>query len=222
MTAGEIATMIDHTLLAPDATRVRIHELCDEAARYGFATVCVNGVWAREAAEALRGSDVKVCSVVAFPLGAAATAAKRAEAEIALDDGAAEIDMVLDVGGLLWGDDARVREDVEAVARAVHARGGLLKAILETGLLDERRIVRACEIALAGGADFVTTSTGFGPRGATVEDVRLMRATVGDACGVKASGGIRTLEEAVALVEAGATRLGTSRSLAIVGENSRG
>lgn len=213
----ELARLIDHTLLAPGATRDEIVRLCEEARTHGFATVCVNGVWVREAAVALDGSAVRVCAVAGFPLGASATRVKRYEAEAALDDGAVEIDMVLDVGGLKGGDDARVRDDVEAVAEAVHARGGLLKVILEMGLLSSDEKVRACWLAVAAGADFVKTSTGFGPGGATVADVELMRRTVGPAIGVKASGGIRTLEDALALVAAGATRLGTSRGVALVG-----
>jgi deoxyribose-phosphate aldolase len=211
-----VARMIDHTLLAPDATRDRVVRLCEEAARYGFATACVNGVWARDAAAALAGSGVGLCVVAGFPLGASSTAAKRAEAEAALDDGANEIDMVLDIGGLKGGDEARVGRDIAAVAEALRARGAVLKVILETCLLSEPEKVRACEIAVAAGAHFVKTSTGFGPSGATVGDVALMRRVVGPDVGVKASGGIRTLGEARALVAAGATRLGTSRSVAIV------
>jgi deoxyribose-phosphate aldolase len=212
----QLAPLIDHTLLAPAATRDDVLRLCREAVEHGFAAVCVNGVWVREAALAVAGSEVRVCTVAGFPLGASASAVKRFEAVTALDDGAAEVDMVLDVGGLKGGLDSRVGDDVAAVVEAVHARGGLVKVILETGLLDEDEKVRACRLALAAGADFVKTSTGFGPGGATVSDIALMRSTVGPGVGVKASGGIRTAEDARALVAAGATRLGTSRGVEIV------
>ena len=159
----------------------------------------------------------RICSVVGFPLGASSTAAKRAEAEAAVADGAVEIDMVMDLGGLESEDDERVRADVAAVADAVAARNGLLKVILETALLDDDDVVRACRIAVEGGAHFVKTSTGFGPGGATVHAVQLMRKTVGPEIGVKASGGIRTFEDALAMLEAGANRLGTSQGIAIVG-----
>ena len=213
--------MIDHTLLAPGATRDEVRRLCAEAVTHGFGAVCVNGVWVAEAARALEGSEVRVCAVVGFPLGASAAGAKRFEAERALEDGAVEIDMVLDLGALKSGDDARARDDVRSVAEAVHARGGLLKVIVETGLLDEDEKVRACRLAVEAGADYVKTSTGFGPGGATVDDVALMRRTVGPDVGVKASGGIRSFEDATALVAAGATRLGTSRGVSIVSD-SRG
>lgn len=218
---SEIARMIDHTLLAAGATRDEIGRLCAEAVEHGFGAVCVNGVWVAEAARALEGSGVRVGAVAGFPLGASATAVKRFEAERAIEDGAVEVDMVLDLGALASGDDVRARNDVRAVAETVHARGGLLKVIIETGLLDEDQKVRACLVSVEAGADFVKTSTGFGPGGATVADVELMRRTVGPRVGIKASGGIRSFEDAVALVAAGATRLGTSRGVAIVGD-SRG
>ena len=217
VTKHEIARLIDHTLLAPTATRDQIRQLCLEAVELGFGAVCVNGVWVLEAARLLAESEVKVCSVVGFPLGASATAAKRAEAEAALSDGAVEIDMVMDLGGFESEDDDRVRADIAAVADTVAARNGLLKVILETALHDDVDIVRACRLAVEGGAQFVKTSTGFGVGGATVDAVRLMRQTVGPEIGVKASGGIRTFENAVAMFEAGANRLGTSQGLAIVG-----
>jgi deoxyribose-phosphate aldolase len=208
--------MIDHTLLAPDATRAQIRELCEDAASYGFATVCVNPVWVREADCMLEGTGVGVCAVVGFPLGASTTPVKRLEAETAVVDGACEIDMVMDIGALKGGDDARVRRDIAAVANTVHARGALLKVILETGLLSYEEKVRACRIAARSGADFVKTSTGFTRGGATVEDVVLMRREAGPDVLVKASGGIRSAADARALLEAGAARLGTSRSVAIV------
>jgi deoxyribose-phosphate aldolase len=216
LTNAEIAAMIDHTLLSPEATRDEIRALCREALEHRFAAVCVNGVWVPEAARAVAGSSVRVCSVVGVPLGASATRVKRFEAEATIDDGASEVDMVLDVGGLESGEDDRVRDDVAAVVGAAHARGAIVKVILETGLLDDDEKVRACLLAAEAGADFVKTSTGFGPGGATVADVALMRRAVGPAVGVKASGGIRTIDDARALVEAGATRLGTSRGVAIV------
>jgi deoxyribose-phosphate aldolase len=214
----EIAKMIDHTLLAPGATRDEVRRLCAEAVEHGFGTVCVNGVWVAEATRALEGSEVRVCAVVGFPLGASAARVKRFEAQRAMEDGAVEIDMVLDLGALKSGDDARARDDVRSVADVVHARGGLLKVIVETGLLDEDEKVRACRLAVEAGADFVKTSTGFGPGGATVDDVALMRRTVAPDVGVKASGGIRSFEDAIALVAAGATRLGTSRGVSIVSD----
>ncbi len=217
VTKHDIAPLIDHTLLAPTATRAQIRQLCLEAVQYGFGAVCVNGVWVLEASRLLADADVKICSVVGFPLGASSSAAKRAEAEAAVADGAVEIDMVMDLGGLESEDDERVRADVAAVADAVAARNGLLKVILETALLDDEDIVRACRIAVEGGAHFVKTSTGFGPGGATVHAVQLMRKTVGPEIGVKASGGIRTFEDALAMLEAGANRLGTSSGVTIVG-----
>ena len=217
VTRNEIAPLIDHTLLAPNASRDRIRTLCLEAVQFGFGAVCVNGVWVLEASRLLADSDVKVCSVVGFPLGASSTTAKRAEAEAALADGAVEIDMVMDLGGLESEDDERVRADIAAVADTVAAHDGLLKVILETALHDDDDIVRACRLAVAGGAQFVKTSTGFGAGGATVDAVRLMRKTVGPEIGVKASGGIRTFEDALGMLEAGANRLGTSQGVAIVG-----
>jgi deoxyribose-phosphate aldolase len=214
--AAVIARMVDHTLLAADATREQVRTLCEEAARYGFATVCVNSAWVREAACMLAGSGVGVCTVVGFPLGASSSEAKRFEAEVAIADGATEVDMVLAVGALKGGDDAHVRRDVATVVAAAHARGALVKVILETSLLDDEQKIRACKLSVRGGADFVKTSTGFSTGGATVADVSLMRRTVGLDAGVKASGGVRTIEDAKALVAAGATRLGTSRGVAIV------
>ncbi len=215
-TKTNIAPFIDHTLLAPAASRDRIRALCVEAVDFGFHAVCVNGVWVPEAARMVSDSPVRVCAVVGFPLGASSTAAKRAEAEAALADGAIEIDMVIDLGGLESEEYDRVRADVAAVADAVTARDGLLKVIIESAGLDDDDIVRACELAVAGGADYVKTSTGFGPGGASVDAVRLMRKTVGPEIGVKASGGIRTYDDALAMLEAGATRIGTSSGPVIV------
>jgi deoxyribose-phosphate aldolase len=214
--AATIARMVDHTLLAADATREQVRKLCEEAARYGFATVCVNSSWVREASCMLTGSGVGVCTVVGFPLGASSSDAKRFEAEVAIADGATEVDMVLAVGALKGGDDTHVRRDVATVVAAAHARGALVKVILETSLLDDEQKIRACKLSVRGGADFVKTSTGFSTGGATVADVSLMRRTVGLDAGVKASGGVRSLDDARALIAAGATRLGTSRGVAIV------
>ncbi len=211
-----LARVIDHTLLAPDATPEAIERLCAEAARHGFAAVCVNGVHVARCAAALAGTGVAVCSVVGFPLGANAPRVKVFEARAALEDGARELDMVLDLGALQARDDAAVERDVAGVVAEARAAGALVKAILETGALDDDRKVRACRLAVAAGADFVKTSTGFGARGASVEDVALLRRTVGPSIGIKAAGGVRTAAFARALLAAGATRIGSSASLALV------
>ena len=208
------AKYIDHTLLKPDARREDIVRLCEEALSYDFASVCVNPSRIETAAEILQGSDVKVCCVIGFPLGAMSTAAKVFEASDAVRQGAQEIDMVLNIGFLKDGNDAAVTEEIRAVKNAVGSR--VLKVIIETCLLDEAEIVRACRASVAGGADFVKTSTGFSVGGARAEDVALMRKTVGDRAGVKASGGIRTPEAFRAMIEAGADRIGTSSGAAIV------
>lgn len=210
----ELASVIDHTLLRPEATAAEIERLCAEAIQYGFATVCVNSSWVPLCVERLIRSHTKVCTVVGFPLGAICSEVKAAEAHWALEHEADEIDMVLHVGQLKGGNRSYVRSDVEAVTRA--AKGCLVKVILEVGLLTDDEKVAACEAAMEGGAQFVKTSTGFGPGGATVEDIRLMRRVVGDRLGVKASGGIRDRATASRMIEAGATRLGTSASVAIV------
>jgi len=212
----EIARFIDHTLLKPEATPAQIERLCDEARRYGFAAVCVNPVYVRLAAERLQGAEVAVCSVVGFPLGATTTAAKVYEARQALADGAGELDMVIHVGALKAGDYERVQEDIAAVADVCHKGGALLKVIIETALLDDAEKVTACRLAQAAGADFVKTSTGFASGGATAEDVRLMRQTVGPRMGVKAAGGIRSYADALAMIEAGANRIGASAGVRIV------
>jgi deoxyribose-phosphate aldolase len=212
---SDLAHWIDHTILAPDATEPQVEQLCREAIRHGFRSVCVNPVHVRFVAEALRGTAVKACSVVNFPFGAAPTRAKAAETAAAVEDGAAEVDMVIALGLLKAGQVAAVREDIAAVKRA--AGPALLKVIIETCYLTDDQKVMACRLAQDGGADFVKTSTGFGPSGATVADVALMRRTVGPEMGVKASGGIRTFETARAMIEAGATRIGASASVAIIG-----
>ncbi|MHB9154809.1 MAG: deoxyribose-phosphate aldolase [Endomicrobiales bacterium] len=214
ITTAKLASLIDHTLLAADAAERDIERLCAEAKEFGFSTVCVNPVYVPLCARSLEGSPVKVCAVISFPLGACTTAAKVFEAKDALAAGAGELDMVMKIGALKSGDARLVREDIRAVREA--ARGAVLKVIIETGYLSKEEKVRACLLAREAGADFVKTSTGFGPGSATAEDVRLMRETVGPAMGVKAAGGIRTAESALAMISAGATRIGASRSVAII------
>ncbi len=216
-TLGGLAKYLDHTILKPDATVTEIDELCDEALRHRFASVCVNGAWVRRCAEILDGSDVLVCCVIGFPLGAMASEVKVYEARRAIEDGACEIDMVIHIGALKSGDDAFVQRDIAGVAEVCHRHGAKLKTILETCLLTDAEKVRACELAKAAGADFVKTSTGFSKGGATIADVALMRRTVGPRLGVKASGGVRDVETARAMIDAGATRIGASASVAIVG-----
>jgi len=211
-----IAQTIDHTLLAPDATFDQIARLCDEAKQYGFASVCVNSGYVPVASEALTGTDVATCSVVGFPLGAMSTEAKAFEASQAIKDGADEIDMVINIGWLKSGRTDRVAADIQALRDAT--QGKVLKVILETALLDRDEIVTVCKIARDIRVDFVKTSTGFGGGGATVEDVRLMKASVGDGVQVKASGGVRDHETAIAMIEAGASRIGASAGIAIVTE----
>lgn len=210
-----LAPLIDHTLLKPEATGTQVETLCAEALTYGFASVCVNPLWVSLAASLLKGSPVRTCTVVGFPLGASAHRAKAFEAETALQDGAQEIDMVLAIGAAKAGDWEAVRRDFEGLRRAVPAPA-VLKVILETCLLDDAEKTRACELALEAELEFVKTSTGFSTGGATEADVVLMRRVVGPRLGVKASGGIRTYETALQMVRAGATRLGLSASVAVV------
>ncbi|NLF00080.1 MAG: deoxyribose-phosphate aldolase [Anaerolineales bacterium] len=212
----EIARLIDHTLLKPEAVPSQIERLCKEAREYNFATVCVNPVYVERAAALLAESQVGVCGVIAFPLGATTTAIKVAEARQVLADGAREVDMVLHVGALKAGDHARVQDDIAAVAAACHVGGALLKVILETALLNDEEKIAACRLAVAAGADFVKTSTGFSSAGATIEDVQLMRRIVGPKVGVKAAGGIRTYADALAMIQAGANRIGASASVTII------
>lgn len=210
----ELNRMIDHTLLKANATRAQIEKLCDEALEYHFASVCVNTCWVPLAHEKLAGSDVNTCCVVGFPLGAMLTEAKAAETRLAVEAGADEVDMVINVGWLLDGDYDAVRDDIAAVVKA--ANGKCVKVIIEACLLTDEQKVKACELSVEAGATFVKTSTGFSTGGATVEDVALMRKTVGDKCKVKAAGGIHTTEEAKAMVAAGADRLGASAGIQIV------
>jgi len=212
----DLARFIDHTLLRPDATADDIDTLCDEARTFGFAAVCVNPTWVRRCAERLRGSDVKVASVVGFPFGATTTEVKAMETRRAIRDGAREIDMVINVGALKSGDHELVRRDIEKVADACREAGAITKVIIETAYLTDEEKVVSSHLAKVARADFVKTSTGFGPGGATAHDVLLMRETVGPKLGVKASGGIRSAEDVREMIAAGATRIGASASVQIV------
>lgn len=214
----EIASLIDHTLLKADATPADIEELCGEARKYGFAAVCVNPTHVPLAARLLKGSPVAVCTVVGFPLGATMSQVKAYEARQAISQGATEIDMVLNIGALKAGDHQLVREDIRQVVEVCREGHAICKVIIETALLTDEEKVTACQLAREAGADFVKTSTGFGPGGATEHDVALMRATVGPAMGVKAAGSIKGFEKAVRMVQAGATRIGASAGVQIVKE----
>jgi deoxyribose-phosphate aldolase len=212
--AAALAAIVDHTLLKPDATAAELRRWCDEAREHRFCSVCVNPVNVAFVVEALRGSGVKTCSVVGFPLGAALPEIKAAETTAAVQDGADEIDMVINVGALKDGRNDAVRADIAAVRAA--CRGKVLKVIIETCLLDDAQKRTACQLSIEARADFVKTSTGFSTGGATVADVALMRDVVGEALGVKASGGVRNWDAAQALLAAGATRLGASSGVALV------
>ncbi|EGB90567.1 deoxyribose-phosphate aldolase [Clostridium sp. D5] len=211
----DFAKMIDHTILKPEATKEEVKKLCNEAVRYGFHSVCVNSSYVYYCAQLLKDTDVKVCTVVGFPLGAMSTDGKVGETLAAVEDGAEEIDMVIHIGMIKSGDWKYVKEDVASVVEAAGDRA-IVKVILETCLLTEEEKIQACRICKEAGADFVKTSTGFSRGGATVADVELMRRTVGPVMGVKASGGIRTAAKAEEMAEAGADRLGTSSGIAIV------
>ncbi|MEG1901020.1 MAG: deoxyribose-phosphate aldolase [Clostridium sp.] len=212
-----IAKMIDHTMLKADATSETIKRYCEEAKQYGFASVCVNTCHVPLVAQELAGSGVGVCCVVGFPLGAMSSEAKAMEAEIAVDAGASEVDMVMNIGAMKDKNYNFVSDDIRAVIKA--SKGKIVKVILETCLLTKDEIVKACEIAVGAGADFVKTSTGFSTGGATVEDVALMRKTVGKRAKVKASGGIRTAEDAKAMIDAGADRIGAGNGVVLLMEN---
>jgi deoxyribose-phosphate aldolase len=212
----DLARYIDHTLLRPDATAADIDRLCVEARAYGFAAVCVNPTWVRRCAQRLRGSSVKVASVIGFPFGASTTEVKAMEARRAIRDGAREIDMVINIGALKSGDHELVRRDIEKVTDACREAGALTKVIIETALLSDEEKVVASHLTRLAKADFVKTSTGFGPGGATVRDIALMRETVGPKLGIKAAGGIRSAEDARDMIAAGATRIGASASIEIV------
>ncbi|MDC7127298.1 MAG: deoxyribose-phosphate aldolase [Spirochaetales bacterium] len=215
MNGKDLAKYIDHTLLKPESTMAQIDKLCDEAKEYDFCSVCVNTGWTKHCAERLAGADVKVCSVIGFPLGAMSTRAKAAETAFAVEDGADEIDMVLNIGALKDGNTSLVKDDVAAVVEACGGKAKL-KVIIETALLTKDEIILACKTCVEAGADFVKTSTGFSTAGATPENVALMKKTVGDSAKVKAAGGVRTFEDAVAMIEAGADRLGTSGGIKII------
>lgn len=214
LSAAQLAAFIDHTLLKADATARDIEKLCAEAREHKFYSVCINGSWVAQARHFLDGTDVKVAAVAGFPLGAMSADVKRFETEAAIDDGAHEIDVVLNLGRLKDGDNKYVLRELRDVVEAADERP--VKVILETGLLTDEQKVRACQLVVESGAHFVKTSTGFGAGGATLADVKLMRATVGPKFGVKAAGGIRDTQTALAMIEAGATRLGTSAGVAIV------
>jgi len=220
-TDGSLPHMIDHTLLKPDATQDQIAQLCYEARKYGFASVCVNPTNVGLCTQLLKGSGIPVCTVVGFPLGATSTEVKVFEAQQAIRDGAIEVDMVINVGALKSRDYELVERDVASIARACHAGNAILKVIIEAALLTDEEKVVACQLVKVAGADFVKTSTGFGPGGATLEDVALMRRVVGPTMGVKAAGGIRTYEDAQKMIAAGASRIGASASVKIVQEGAR-
>jgi deoxyribose-phosphate aldolase len=211
-----LAKMIDHTLLKPDATQQEIAQLCFEARKYGFASVCVNPTWVSLCAQLLQGSQVKVCTVIGFPLGATSSESKAFETETAIRQGATEIDMVINIGALKARDLETVAKDIRGVVNVAHARNIIVKVIIETVLLTDEEKTIACLISKEAGADFVKTSTGFAGGGATVHDVELMRKTVGPQMGVKASGGVRTFEDAASMIKAGATRIGASAGVKII------
>ncbi|MGE7182853.1 deoxyribose-phosphate aldolase [Peribacillus sp. NPDC006672] len=210
-----VAGLIDHTLLKADATKEQIKVLCEEAREYNFASVCVNPTWVKYASELLEGSEVKVCTVIGFPLGATTPETKAFETKDAISNGAHEVDMVINIGALKDKDDELVERDIRAVIAASTGKA-LSKVIIETALLTEEEKVRACELAVKAGTDYVKTSTGFSTGGATVEDITLMRKTVGPDIGVKASGGVRNTNDAQKVIEAGATRIGASAGVSIV------
>lgn len=213
---AELAKYLDHTLLNPNATKEDILKTCEEAKHYQTASVCVNAYWAKLVHEQLAGTDINTCVVVGFPLGATSTAVKVFEAQQAMSDGADELDMVINVGELVGGNFEAVQADIAAVAKAVHAENKLLKVIIETSFLNDEQIVKASQLSEQAQADFVKTSTGFSSAGAKEADVKLMRETVGDRLGVKASGGIHSYEEAMGMIEAGASRLGVSATVKIL------
>jgi len=216
---SEIARMIDHTLLKADATRANLETLCNEARQHGFATVCVNPAWVRLCADLLRGCDTRVCTVAGFPLGATPPEVKAYETARAIADGASEVDMVINIGALKSGDYRLVERDVAGVAETCRKGGAISKVIIEAALLTDDEKVKACVIAKLAGADFVKTSTGFGPGGATAADIALMRRVVGPEMGVKAAGGVRDLKSAQAMIDAGADRIGASVGVKIVQES---
>ncbi|WP_409251416.1 deoxyribose-phosphate aldolase [Bacillus sp. SCS-153A] len=212
---NNIAKMIDHTLLKADSTKDQVTKICEEAKEYNFASVCVNPGWVKYSAELLQGTDVKVCTVIGFPLGATTSETKAFETKDAIEKGATEVDMVINIGALKDGNDDLVKQDIQAVTEAAKGKA-LTKVIIETSLLTDEEKERACRLAVEAGTDFVKTSTGFSTGGATIEDIKLMRKTVGPDIGVKASGGVRSVEDAKNMIEAGATRIGASSGVQIV------
>lgn len=214
MNKKDLARMIDHTILKADATEMEVEKLCTEALEYNFASVCINPSMVEKAANMLKGSDVKVCTVIGFPLGATTTEVKAFETEDVIKKGATEVDMVINIGKLKEGNIEYVKKDIEAVVNAAKGKA-LTKVIIETCLLTDEEKVTACKLSKEAGADFVKTSTGFSTGGATASDIKIMRETVGPNLGVKASGGVRSLEDAMAMIENGATRIGASASIAI-------
>ena len=218
MDTRKLTAMIDHTLLKPEATTAQVEQLCNQARQFSFASVCVNPTHVQLCARLLQGSPVRVCAVVGFPLGASLPEVKAYETQQAIRDGAAEIDMVINIGALKDKNTDLVARDIAAVVNAARASGALVKVIIEAALLTDDEKVAACQLAKDAGADYVKTSTGFGPGGATAQDVALMRQTVGPEMGVKAAGGIRTLADAQKMIEAGATRLGVSASVKLMAE----
>lgn len=212
------AKYFDHTLLKPEATEDEVRQVIAEAKEYQFASVCINPYWVKLTADELEGTGVTTCTVIGFPLGATTTVSKVAETAQALHDGAQEVDMVINLGELIAGHDEAVKTDIQNVARAAHAGGAKLKVIIETSLLTDDQKVKACQLAVAAGTDFVKTSTGFSTGGANAHDVAIMRKTVGPDISVKASGGIHSLADAQAVIDAGANRIGASASVAIMKE----
>ncbi|MCW1296926.1 MAG: deoxyribose-phosphate aldolase [Candidatus Parvarchaeota archaeon] len=216
ITEEKIAKMIDHTLLKPYATEKDIEKVCLEAKKYGFASVCVNPSYVSLASNLLKGSNVKVCTVIGFPLGANKTETKCLEAKLAIEDGASEIDMVINIGEMKNGNYSYVEDEIRKIVEIARSKGVISKVIVETCYLNEEEKRIACELAKRAGADFVKTSTGFGTKGADVNDVKLMREVVGSAMGIKASGGIKTIEQVIEMIKAGATRIGASASVEII------
>ncbi|HLO11754.1 MAG TPA: deoxyribose-phosphate aldolase [Pseudoneobacillus sp.] len=215
MATTNVAAMIDHTLLKPEATKEQIETLCQEAIENKFFSVCVNPVWVRTSKELVKNSGVKVCTVIGFPLGASTSETKAFETKNAIENGADEVDMVINIGALKDQNDTLVESDIRAVVKAAKGKA-LTKVIIETSLLTKEEKIRACEISVKAGADYVKTSTGFSTGGATFDDIALMRKTVGPTIGVKASGGVRSTEDAQKMIEAGATRIGASSSVDII------
>ncbi|MGG3563811.1 deoxyribose-phosphate aldolase [Neobacillus rhizosphaerae] len=215
MATTNVAAMIDHTLLKPEATKEQIEKLCQEALENKFFSVCVNPVWVRTSKELVKNSGVKVCTVIGFPLGASTSETKAFETRNAIENGADEVDMVINIGALKNQNDTLVESDIRAVVEAAKGKA-LTKVIIETSLLTKEEKIRACELSVKAGADYVKTSTGFSTGGATFEDIALMRKTVGPGIGVKASGGVRSTEDAQKMIEAGATRIGASSSVDII------